>query len=102
MTTLILIPGMGMLCFLYYMLWRRRRIKTLARKLNNAKLDDFIRELGEKYRTRPLDHGKVRYKWTRPLCIVRADFERGGRKAENINITRRRILKRDRRSTLQQ
>jgi hypothetical protein len=101
MTTLILIPCMGILCFLYYMLRRRRRIKTLARKLSNAKLDDFIRELGEKYRTRPLDHGKVRYKWTKPLCIVRADFERDGRKAENINITGRKILRRGRGPALQ-
>ena len=101
MTTLILIPCMGILCILYYILRRRYRIRALARKLSNAKLEDFVRELGEKYRTRPLDHGRVRYKWTKPLCIVRADFDRGGRKAENVNITRRRILRRDRRPTLQ-
>jgi len=93
---------MGILCISYYMLRQRHRIKTLAQKLSNAKLEDFIRELGEKYRTRPLDHGRIRYKWTKLLCIVRADFDRGGKKAENINITKRRILGRERRPFLQQ
>lgn len=100
MTTLIILLSVVTLLLLYYLI-QYYRIKSLYRKLRDADLEAFIRELGKEYRTRPLNRNGVRYKWIKPLWTVRADFDHSGKQAKNISITKGRLFRRERRPSMQ-
>ena len=100
MTTLIILLCTVTLSVLYYLI-RYYRIKGLYRKLRDADIKAFIREPGKKYRTRPLNQNRVRYKWIKPLYTIRTDFDRSGKQAKNISITKRRLFRRERRLSMQ-
>ncbi|WP_133176788.1 hypothetical protein [Terrimonas sp.] len=40
--------------------------------------DEFIKVLGEGYKSRPLDMETYRYKWHKGVFIIRADFDKKG------------------------
>jgi len=58
--------------FIWLLLW------ILRERLKKANLDTFKKILGQTYKIKKIDDGEKRYKWSKGLFIVKANFDNYG------------------------
>lgn len=76
-TSILIIIGL-LLILLIYKLVTFLYYLRLKKYLNNANLDFFIQQLGNKYQYKHLANGSLRYKWDKRWIIIRANFDENG------------------------
>ena len=76
-TSILIIIGLLFILLVYKLVTYLYYLR-LKKDLNNANLDFFIQQLGNKYQYKHLTNGSFRYKWAKRWIIIRANFDENG------------------------
>ncbi|MFT3704300.1 MAG: hypothetical protein QM802_18170 [Agriterribacter sp.] len=95
MTILIIVLIATALAIFSYVLSQYLLFRKLKQKLDTQNREVFVKELGEKYKIRPINYDLHRYKWLKGIFIVRANFDDKGNLVGSKTISRRKVFGRN-------